>query len=96
MMTKEVKVGDDVFTGFVIELFKAPLILVKAKFGYIMCGLLDVNTADKLGDAAAVVRGVGSIDEILEKLVSDVSPKGLERGIVKGMTGLQALKKMNK
>jgi uncharacterized protein YunC (DUF1805 family) len=95
MITKEVKIGDDVFTGYVIELFKAPLILVKAKSGYIMCGLLDIRTAEKLGDAAAVVRGVNSVEEILQKQTSDVSPKGLEKGVTSGMTGLQALKLMN-
>jgi uncharacterized protein YunC (DUF1805 family) len=95
MTTKEIKIGDDVFTAYTIELFAAPLFLLKAKYGYVMCGLLDIKTAEKLGDAAAVVRGVKSVDEVLEKQVSDVSPKALEKGVVTGMTGLQALKKMN-
>ena len=96
MTTRTVQVGDDVFTAYTIELFAAPVFLIKAKFGYVMCGLLDINTANKLGDAAAVVRGVNSVEEVLAKTVSDISVKALEKGVVKGMTGLEALARMNR
>jgi uncharacterized protein YunC (DUF1805 family) len=76
-------------------MFKAPLVLVKAKNGYIMCGYLDIETAEKMGDAAAIVRGVCNIKEILEKEVTDASPAAREKKVKKGMTGLQALLRMN-
>jgi uncharacterized protein YunC (DUF1805 family) len=96
MIIKEVKFKNEVFMGYELEMFKSPLVIVKAKNGYIMCGYLDIVTADKLGDAAAIVRGVSSIKEILEKEVTEVSAAAKEKKIRRGMTGLQALLRLNK
>ena len=96
MIIREIKFQRHSFTGYELEMPHAPLILVKAKNGYVMCGYLDINTAEKLGDSACIVRGVSNIDELLKKEVTDVSSKARLLKVKKGMTGLQALIKMDK
>ncbi|HDJ84084.1 MAG TPA: DUF1805 domain-containing protein [Desulfurococcaceae archaeon] len=76
------------------NLGNAPLILVKADKGYIMCGYLNIEIAEKLGDAAATVTGVSSIEELLEKNVKAVTSKAKNLGIEPGMKGREALEKL--
>jgi len=53
---KDVKVGDKTAR---VMLFKCQrqLVLVVAEKGYVICGYLNMETAEKLGDCAAVVTG---------------------------------------
>jgi uncharacterized protein YunC (DUF1805 family) len=95
MIIEEIKFRGHIFTGYVVELPAAPLVLVKAKNGFIMCGYLDINTANKLNQAACVVRGVGSIEEMLKKEVSEISSLAVKYKIKKGMTGREALLKLD-
>lgn len=92
--TQDVVLGSQSATGYEIDLPGAPLILVQAAKGFVMCGYLDIKSVDKFGQAAAVVRGVKSIDDLLAKTVSDVSLEGERRGIKSGMTGREALLKL--
>ncbi len=95
IVIKQVDVNGRKIIGLEVRnLGKAPLILVKADKGYVMCGYLNINVAEKLGDAAAVVSGVNSIEELLEKPVKEVTSKARELGIKPGMTGMEALQKM--
>lgn len=96
MIIKEMKFKNESFTGYLIEMPNAPLIMVKAKNGFIMCGYLDIATSGKLGDCACVVRGVSSLKEILKKEVTDLTKAARVKKIKKGMTGLQALLRMSK
>ena len=88
---KEIKLEKGSIIGIKIELPNAPLILLKGKKGFIMFSYLDMATANKLGDIAAVVRGVKSIDEALNAEISEVSNKAKEIGIKKGMKALKVL-----
>ncbi|WP_456474058.1 YunC family protein [Candidatus Pyrohabitans sp.] len=80
--------------GLRVLLGKAPLIVIKAERGYLMCGYLNTEVAEKLGDAAAVVRGVNTFDEMLEKEVSEVTGAAEALGIRRGMKGVEALERM--
>ena len=68
--------------------------IIKAKKGFLGCGYFDVNTANKVGDAAAIVTGVKTFDEMLNANVIKVSEKAKELGIKEGMKGKDALKLM--
>ncbi len=59
-----------------------------------MCGYLNIETAEKLGDAACVVRGVKTVEEMLEGKVSALTSGAKKLGIETGMTGREALGKM--
>jgi uncharacterized protein YunC (DUF1805 family) len=78
-----------------IKLQNGNLVLIKAKKGFLMCGYLNIETAEKLGDAAGVVRGVKDPDEALEAKIVAVTKKARELGVTEGMTGRAALEKMS-
>ena len=70
------------------------MLILLCEKGYIMCGYLNKEAADKFEDAAAVVGG-SSFDEILANPVKAVTSKAAELGVEVGMTGLQAAEKLN-
>ena len=69
----------------------APLVVAWGKAGFVMCGYLNIEAADKLGVAAAVVRGVKTVDDLLSATVQQVSKAGAARGVNIGMAGRDAL-----
>ncbi len=72
--------------GIEIELPDAPpLILIRGDKGFVMCGYLNIDVAEKLGIPAVRVSGVKNIDEMLEKTISEVTSKAMEIGIKPGM-----------
>ncbi len=95
MLTRQkIRVKDREVEAVCLELGRANLIVAAAPKGYVMCGYLDMQTAEQLGDAAAVVRGISTIPEMLERPVAAVSKKAAELGVKCGMSGQQALELM--
>ena len=46
MITKEIKVNDAIFKGIELELRdNSSLLVITGKKGYVMCGYLNINTA---------------------------------------------------
>ena len=70
----------------------APLLIVVADRGFVMCGFLNVETAERLGVAAAVVSGVKSFDDVLNGEVRAVTSRAQALGVKVGMKGAEALK----
>ena len=85
MMKKIILLEKGEVTGYSIDLGKAPLLLIQAKKGYVMCGYLNMNTANKLGDIAGRVTGVKTFDEMLNAEVVDVSENAERIGLKQGM-----------
>ena len=83
------------FEGNTIALFGANLLVIKAGRGMLGCGYLNVATAEKLGHALAIVTGVSGYEDMLRAEVKQVSSAALALGVVPGMTGAEALKKMD-
>lgn len=77
-----------------VELHRAPLLVLVAPKGYVMCGYLNLETAERLGQAAAMVKGVRSFEDVLKTGVTAVTTKAKELGIREGMLGREALKLM--
>jgi uncharacterized protein YunC (DUF1805 family) len=69
-----------------------PLLLISAEKGFVMCGFLNVEAAEKLGVAAAVVSGVKTFDDVLNGQVKAVTSKAKSLGAEVGMKGADALK----
>ncbi len=92
--TRELELEGKKILGLKADLPKAPLVILIASKGYIMCGYLNLDTAEKLGQAAAVVRGVNSFEDILEGNVTAVTSQARKLGVVEGMPGKDAIKKM--
>ena len=90
-MEKEMMIQGKKMTGVEIALPGSPLVLVHATGGFVMCGYLNIEAADKLGAAAALVRGVKTIDDLLKAPVQAVSKAAQEKGVQVSMTGEKAL-----
>ena len=93
-MIQKIKIGNNIALGVNLELQNANLIVIKAEKGYIMCGYLSMETANKLDDVAAIVKGVKNFDAVLKAKIVEVSDSAKEIGIKEGMTGKEALEKM--
>jgi len=68
------------------------LLLVVAERGFVMCGFLNVDVAEKLGVAAAVVSGVKSFEDVLNTDVKATTSKAGALGVSVGIKGADALK----
>lgn len=90
----DVKLTNGTAEGYEIQFPKANLVFALTKKGYVMCGYLNIATADKLGDIAAIVRGVKTVDDLLKAKIVEVSEAAKKIGIELGMTGGSALEKM--
>lgn len=71
-----------------------PMVLIIAEKGFVMCGYLNVDAAERLGVAAAVVSGVKSFEDVLNAQVKAVTSKAKSFGVEVGMKGVEALKHM--
>ena len=69
-----------------------PLVAIIGDKGFVMCGFLNVEAAEKLGVTAAVVSGVKTFDDVLKAEVKAVTSKAEMRGIKRGMKGFEALR----
>ncbi|MEM2147438.1 MAG: DUF1805 domain-containing protein [Candidatus Bathyarchaeia archaeon] len=90
-----VKVGDGVCLGVKIELPDSPpLLLIVAEKGFVMCGFLNIEAAERLGVAAAMVSGVKTFEDVLNAEVKAVTSKAKSLGVQLGTRGSEALKRM--
>ena len=81
--------------GIKIELpGSPPLLVLVAEEGFVMCGYLNVQAAEKLGVAAAMVSGVRTFEDVLETPVKACTSKARELGVREGMKGREALELM--
>ena len=93
-MTKTIKLEKGQVQGFFIDLGHAPLILLQAKQGYVMCGYLNMNAANKMGDIAGRVTGVKSFEDVLNASTVEVSEEAKKRGLAEGMNDKDFLNKL--
>ena len=94
MIHREFVVEGKTVTGVELALPGAPLVLAYGKNGFVMCGYLNIETANKVGAAAAVVRGVNTIDDLLKAPIQQVSTEAQKKGINVGDVGSVALARL--
>jgi uncharacterized protein YunC (DUF1805 family) len=91
-----VKVDGKPFLGLKVDLPESPpLLLIIAEKGFVMCGFLNIEAAEKLGVAAAMVSGVKTFEDVLNAQVKAVATKAKNLGVEAGMKGSEALKHMS-
>ena len=82
MIEKEIKVKNSIFKGIELDLCDdSKLLLITGKKGYIMCGYLNINTAQKREDVACIVTGVKTIEDMLNSNVVALTAKAQNLGI---------------
>lgn len=69
-----------------------PLVAIIGDGGFVMCGFLNVDTAEKLNVAAAVVSGVKTFDDVFQAEIRAATSRAKAKGIRPGMKALDALK----
>ncbi len=89
---KKIKTSHKSIETLVIKLQHKNLILLKGNKGYIMCGYLNLKTAEKFGEAAVVITGVSSIKEALKTNVHSLTSAAKKIGIRKGQPIAEVLK----
>ncbi|MCK4981676.1 MAG: DUF1805 domain-containing protein [Victivallaceae bacterium] len=93
-MEKIIIDGKD-FEAWRIPTESAAILLIKAVHGFIGCGYFDVETANKLQEHAGIVTGVKTFDDMLEAKIIKCSNSAETVGVRIGMTGREALLKLN-
>jgi len=91
--TAPLKLDDKIATGLRVDLPDSPpLVMIIGKTGFVMCGFLNMEAAEKLNVTAVMVRGVRNFDDVLEAEVKAVTSRAVKKGIKVGMKGKDAVK----
>jgi uncharacterized protein YunC (DUF1805 family) len=61
-----------------------PLLLIKGAKGYVMCGYLNIEAAEKFGSAAAIVSGVKTFEDVLNAPIKASTTKAKQLGLEPG------------
>jgi len=69
-----------------------PLLMIIGQMGFVMCGFLNVDAAEKINVAAAMVSGVKTFDEVFEAEVKAATSRAQAKGVIPGMKGKEALR----
>lgn len=94
MLIEQIQLENGCALGLSFQMQKYPLLVIRAEKGFLMCGYLNINAADTLGDTAARVKGVGNFEDMLKAQVVEVTQLARNLGIEPGMTGKEALNRM--
>jgi len=87
------RIDEKTATGLRVDLPNSPpLVMIVGRTGFVMCGFLNMESAEKLNVAAVMVRGVRNFDDVLEAEVKAVTSKAERKGIKVGMKGKDAVK----
>jgi len=91
----QVKVGNKTCLGVMVKLPESPpLLLIVAEKGFVMCGFLNIEAAERLGVAAAMVSGVKTFEDVLNAEIKAATSKAKGMGVQPGMRGAEALARM--
>ncbi|MFZ2410134.1 MAG: DUF1805 domain-containing protein [Candidatus Methanoperedens sp.] len=94
MLVEQIKLENGSALGLKMDMEHAPLLVIRAAKGFVMCGYLNMDVANKLGDVAVRVTGVRSFEDVLNAKAVDVSEAAKKLGIIIGMPAKEALAKM--
>jgi len=87
-----VKIKDKTAIGLRVELPDSPpLILIMGRTGFVGCGFINIEAAEKLNVSAATVSGVKSFDDVLNAEIKAATSKARAAGVRVGMQGKDAV-----
>lgn len=83
------------YVGLSFILGNMPLLILKARKGYVACSYLDKNSAEHLGDVAGFVAGVKNFDDMYKAKIKHMTVWAEEMGLREGMSVKKALEIMD-
>ncbi len=92
MERRKIHVGKKNIEAFCLSLGRKNFILLKGKKGYVMCGYLNLRTAEKAHDVAVKITGVSSISQAVSSVVQSCTSYAKKAGIQKGLPVRKVLK----
>jgi uncharacterized protein YunC (DUF1805 family) len=92
--SEELTCGPHTYEGYKIPTGKANLLMIKGSKGFLGCGYFNIEVADKIGEAVALVTGVKSFGDMFNAKVFAVSMAAQGLGIKLGDSGQDALEKL--
>lgn len=78
------------FKTYKVE-FSKNLLIIKGSKGFLACAYMNVETANKLGEACVLVTGVSEFEDMFNKYPIAISEKAKEMGVTEQMTGEEVL-----
>ena len=95
-MTDSVVIEGFTFKTLALPTANSIILLIQGKKANLGCGYFSMAAAEKMGDAFAIARGVGSIEALLAANVAECSPAAARMGVTAGMNCREALLLMEK
>jgi uncharacterized protein YunC (DUF1805 family) len=96
MTLKEFSLNGKKYCGFEGALsHDSNLVFIKGSKGFIMCGYLNLETAEKMNNIAAIATGVKTVDDMLKKNIVSSTTNAQKIGIIPGISVLEALEKIS-
>ena len=88
-----IQVNDKTATGLKVDLPEspAPLIMIIGSKGLVCCGFINMDAAERLSVAAAMVSGVKTFNDVLNAEVKAATTKAQALGVTAGVKGKDAL-----
>jgi uncharacterized protein YunC (DUF1805 family) len=83
MLIESIELENGTVLGLKIDMEHAPLLVIRAPRGFVMCGYLDISMAERLDDVDVLAAGVVEATKAADDL-----------GIEVGMPARQALERM--
>ena len=87
-----VEIDNETFRGINLPTQHSAVLIIQGAKGFLSCGYLQIETANKLREVMAVVTRVRSYEDMMEAPVVKVSESAEAIGIEAGMKGRDALK----
>jgi len=90
---EQLNIGNKTAVGLKVDLPDSPpLLAIIGRTGFVMCGFLNIEAAEKLNVTAAVVSGVRTFEDVLKAEIKAVTSKAKMKGVTVGMKGEEAIK----
>jgi len=96
MISDTIELDGISFQGTALKTRHATILLIQGEAGNLGCGYFSLGPADRLGDRFALVTGVKEFSDMLVARVSAVSEEAARCGVEPGMTGREALLRMER
>jgi uncharacterized protein YunC (DUF1805 family) len=90
---KPLQIDNKTATGLRVELPDSPpLVLIIGQKGFVACGFINIEAAEKLNVSAATVSGVKNFDDVLNAEIKAATSRAQAQGVKVGMKGKDAIK----